>query len=236
HGVHLVFAALLALVICGGTAGLLDIGLWRPLRRRGVSLLAMMIVSIGLGLAARNLFQLLFGEGTEPYNDFVIQRGVDVGPIVAAPKELWIIGLSLAALVAVATLLQYTRMGKATRAVADNPDLAASSGIDVERVILLVWVAGGALAALGGILFAVDQRVQFDMGFKLLLLMFAGITLGGLGTAYGALLGSFVVGMVIQLSTLVIANELKTVGALAILIVVLLVRPQGILGRAERIG
>jgi branched-chain amino acid transport system permease protein len=85
-------------------------------------------------------------------------------------------------------------------------------------------------------MFAVSERVQFDMGFKLLLLMFAGITLGGLGTAYGALVGSFVVGMFIQLSTLVISTELKNVGALVILILVLLVRPQGILGRAERIG
>ena len=86
-----------------------------------------------------------------------------------------------------ALLLQYTRIGKATRAVSDNPDLASSSGIDVDRVILYVWIGGGALAAMGGILFAVSERVQFDMGFRMLLLMFAGITLGGLGTAYGAL-------------------------------------------------
>ena len=122
------------------------------------------------------------------------------------------------------------------RAVADNRDLAASSGIDVDRVILFVWALGGGLAALGGVLFGLQQQVQFEMGFKLLLLMFAGITLGGLGTAYGALVGSFVVGMFIELSTLVVPTELKNVGALLVLIVVLLVRPQGILGRAERIG
>ena len=93
-----------------------------------------------------------------------------------------------------ALILQRTQIGKAMRAVADNPDLAASSGIDVDRVILLVWALGGALAALGGVLLGLDN-VQWDMGFRLLLLMFAGVTLGGLGTAYGALVGSLVVGV-----------------------------------------
>jgi neutral amino acid transport system permease protein len=236
HGIHLVLAIALAVVVGAATGALMDFALWRRLRNRGMSLVAMMIVSIGLSLAARNFFQLLFGETTKPYRDFNIQRGVDVGPITAAPKDFWVIGLSLLALVGVASMLQYTRIGKAMRAVSDNPDLASSSGIDVDRVILTVWAMGGGLAAYGGIMFAVQQRVQFNMGFQLLLLMFAGITLGGLGTAYGALVGSFVVGMFVQLSTLFIPTELKNVGALAILIVVLLVRPQGILGRAERIG
>jgi neutral amino acid transport system permease protein len=136
----------------------------------------------------------------------------------------------------VASLLQYTRIGKAMRAVADNGDLAASSGIDVDRVVVFVWALGGGLAALGGILFGLQQQVQFEMGFRLLLLMFAGITLGGLGTAYGALVGSFVVGMFIEMSTLIVPTELKNVGALLVLIVVLLFRPQGILGRVERVG
>ncbi|MGH9137417.1 MAG: branched-chain amino acid ABC transporter permease [Acidimicrobiales bacterium] len=236
YGIHLVPATIIAVGIGAITGAVLDRGLWRPLRNRGMSLIAMMIVSIGLSLAARNLFQLLFGEVTRPYNDYVIQRGIDIGPITTAVKDLWSAGLALVVLVLVASMLQFTRQGKAIRAVSDNTDLASSSGIDVDRVILYVWATGGALATIGGILLAIDQRVQFDMGFKLLLLMFAGVTLGGLGTAYGALVGSFVVGMFIQLSTLVVPTELKNVGALAILILVLLLRPQGILGRAERIG
>ena len=146
------------------------------------------------------------------------------------------IGICLVVLVGVALLLQYTRIGKAMRAVSDNPDLAASSGINVDAVILFVWVLGAGLAALGGILFAADQEVNFRFGFELLLLMFAGITLGGLGTAYGALLGSFLVGVLIQVSTLWVPFELKNVGALAVLIIILLIRPQGLLGRAERVG
>ena len=127
-------------------------------------------------------------------------------------------------------MLQRTRIGKAMRAVADNRDLAASSGINVNRVILVVWVMGGALAALGGVLLGLSDQVQWDMGFRLLLLMFAGVTLGGLGTAYGALVGSLVVGVFVQMSTLVIPNDIKYVGGLLLLIVILVIRPQGILG------
>ena len=134
-------------------------------------------------------------------------------------------------------MLQRTRIGKAMRAVADNRDLAASSGIDVDRVILVVWVMGAALAALGGVLLGLSDQVQWDMGFRLLLLMFAGVTLGGLGTAYGALLGSVIVGVFVQMSTLGHPRRLKYVGGLLLLIVILIIRPQGILGqpRADRL-
>jgi branched-chain amino acid transport system permease protein len=236
YGMHLIPATILAVIVGALTGALLDRVLWKPLRGRGMSLVAMMIVSIGLSLALRNFFQLLFGGVFRPFGDYNVQKGIDVGPITAAPKDFAIIGIILVVIVTVASVLQYTRIGKAMRAVSDNPDLAASSGIDVERVILFVWALGGGLAALGGILFGVQQQVQFLMGFNLLLLMFAGITLGGLGTAYGALVGSFVVGMFVQLSTLIVPTELKNVGALVVLILVLLIRPQGILGRAERIG
>ena len=236
HDLHILWAALLAIGIGAATAALVEKLLWSRLRSRGMSLVAMMIVSIGLSLAARSVLQLLFGGVFRPYEQYNVQQGIDVGPITASPKDFWLIAIILVVIVGVASMLQYTRIGKAMRAVSDNPDLAASSGIDVDRVILFVWALGGGLAALGGVLFGLQQQVQFEMGFRLLLLMFAGITLGGLGTAYGALVGSFVVGMFVELSTLVIATELKNVGALLVLIVVLLFRPQGILGRAERIG
>ena len=127
-------------------------------------------------------------------------------------------------------------MGKASRAVADNPALASSSGIEVERVIRAVWILGATLASFAGIMVTVNQGVSFVMGQDLLLLIFAAVTLGGLGTINGALVGSVVIGVSIQLSTLFIPTELKYVGALVILILILLVRPQGILGKKGRIG
>jgi branched-chain amino acid transport system permease protein len=155
--------------------------------------------------------------------------------LIAGAAVEWL-RLPVVVLLLVALMLQRTKIGKAMRAVADNRDLAASSGIDVNRVILVVWMMGGALAALGGVLLGLSDQVQWDMGFRLLLLMFAGVTLGGLGTAYGALVGSLVVGIFVQLSTLVIPDDMKYVGGLLLLIVVLIVRPQGILGSRARIG
>lgn len=235
-GMHLIWATLLAMCVAGVVGGLVDTGIWRPLRRRKTGLIAMMVVSIGLSIGIRYIYLYQFGGRTRPYSGYNLQRAIDIGPISIAPKDLWVIAISILVLLAVGLALQFTRIGKAMRAVADNPDLAESSGIDVDRVILVVWVSGSALACLGGVFFGLGEQVSWQFGFQLLLLMFAGVTLGGLGTAYGALLGSFVIGLFVQVSTLWVSTELKNVGAFAILIVILLVRPQGILGRAERVG
>jgi branched-chain amino acid transport system permease protein len=236
-GMHILLAAPVAIAIGGVFGGALDLGLWRPLRRRGTGLIAAMIISIGLGFLLRYVMLYQFAGNPRKYADYQVQtEGLDIGPVTIIPRDLWSMGIAVAVLVGVALMLQRTRVGKAMRAVSDNRDLAASSGIDVERVVLLVWVLGGVLSTLGGILLGLDEDLTWDMGFRLLLLMFAGVTLGGLGTAYGAFVGSLVVGEFVLLSTLVIKPELKTVGALVVLILVLLVRPQGILGQRERVG
>jgi len=152
------------------------------------------------------------------------------------PKDVIVIALCTIVLVATCVALQVTRTGKAMRAVADNPALAASSGINVEKVISIVWIGGAALAGLSGVLLGLTQGFDYQIGFKILLLVFAAVTLGGLGTIWGAILGSFIIGILIEESTLFINAELKFVGALVVLIVVLLIRPQGLLGRAERVG
>ena len=225
-----------ALVLSGIFGFTLDAALWRPLRKKGVGLIPMMIVSIGLSLALRYTYQYIYGGGTRqlPGAD-----GADLkfGAISLSPLDIASMVISVAVLLAVGFFLLRTRIGKATRAVSDNPSLASASGIDVDRVIRIVWIVGGALAGLSGVLFAFYRPgVSWDMGFQILLLIFAAVTLGGLGTAFGALVGSLVVGMFVEVSTLFIPSDMKFVGALAILILVLLVRPQGILGRKERIG
>ena len=234
-GVNLIFAALLGM-ICGGLTGYaLDRFLFRNMRRAGMSLIAQMVFTIGLSILMRYLFLYNFGGNPRFFADFAGQRAMTIGPVEITPKDLTAMIISVVILLAVGALLQLTRIGKAMRAVADNRDLAESSGIDVQRVISVVWIAGGALAALGGVFFGIDQ-IKWDFGFRILLLIFAAVTLGGLGTAYGALVGALVVGLVINLSTLVIDVELKNMVALLILVLILLLRPQGILGRAERVG
>ncbi len=238
-GINLILATVIAVVIGAGVGVLNELGLWRILRRRRSGLVAQLVVSIGLSLAARYLILIFFSDRSEPFADYQVQTQIGSGAFAITPVNLACIIVSLVVLIGVATMLQRTRIGKAMRAVADNRDLAESSGIDVDRVILFVWALAGALATLGGVLFALSElsgRVQWEMGFKLLLLMFAGITLGGLGTAYGALLGCVIVGLLVQLSTYWINPDLKYVGGLVVLIVILAIRPQGILGSRARIG
>jgi branched-chain amino acid transport system permease protein len=235
-GWPLLLAAPVAIVLCGGFGWTLEAGFWGQLRRRGIGNISLMVVSIGLALAANSFFLYTFGGITQPFTDYHAQRAWSIGSIDLAPKKFASTVISLVVLLVVAIALQRTRTGKAMRAISDNPDLAASSGINVESVIRLVWAFGAGLAALGGILFSVSQDVNFDQGSSLLLLLFAAVTLGGLGAAYGALVGGFVIGLFVNVSTVWIPTELKNVGALGVLIIVLLVRPQGILGRSERIG
>jgi branched-chain amino acid transport system permease protein len=234
---HMLIAAPLAILVAMAAGSSLDRYFWRPLRNRGTGLIAMLVISIGVGIALRYTYNLQFGGFNRAYRQYSLQtEGFEIGPVTIVPRDLFGMVLSVLVLVGVALFLQRTRTGKAMRAVADNRDLAESSGVNVDRVINLVWTAGAGLAALGGILQGLSEQVSWQMGFQLLLLMFAGVTLGGLGTAYGALVGSMVVGMVVEVSTLVLPSEFKTVTALFILILILLVRPQGILGQAERVG
>ena len=235
-GMNFFIGAFVTLLIMAGVGWANDAGLWRPLRRRGTGLIAAMIVSIGLSILMRYLLLYLFGGNTRSYEATRGQTGLGIGPITLSPADYISMGIAVVMLLAVAYALLRTRLGKATRAVSDNPALAAASGIDVDGVIRIVWIAGAMLAGLAGLLLGIAQGINFQTGFQVLLLMFAAVTLGGLGTAFGALVGSLVVGLFITVSTLVIPPELKNVGALGILIIILLVRPQGILGRAQRVG
>lgn len=233
---NLIFAAIVTIVFAAAFGGALEKGLFRPLRGRKVGLFQVFIITIGLSLAIRHLILLFFGGSPRTYVDFVGQSAMDVGPFSFTPRDITIMALAVAILVGIAVVLQRTRTGKAIRAVRDNPALAAATGIDVDRVTLIVWSASAALAATGGIFWGSAFSLEWQMGFKLLLLMFAAVILGGIGTAYGAMAGGLVIGLISELSTLWSPPELKYMWALVALIVVLLVRPQGILGRAERIG
>ena len=235
---HLLPAAAMATILSALFGYLFDRQVWRPLRRWHTSLTSMMIISIGLALGLRYLYLYFFGADVESYRHYTLQSAFDIGPISLTPRSMWVIALSLAIIIGVSLFLLKARFGKAIRAVSDNPELASSTGIDTNRVIAIVWIIGGALAGIGGVFYGLEFQVRWDMGFTLLLMMFAAITLGGLGNPFGALLGSLVVGVFVELWTWVVpnANDLKTVGALAALIIILLIRPQGLLGSKERIG
>jgi neutral amino acid transport system permease protein len=232
----LLVAAPIGVLVAAALGGGIDRGLFRPLRRRGVGLFQLLVVTIGFSLVLRYGLLVFFGGSRRQYTDFIGQQAITFGPFSQTPRNLIIMAISVAVLVLVGLGLQKSRMGKAMRAVADNRDLAESSGIDVEKVVGRVWIYGSALAGLGGILYGAMFSFQYISGFQLLLLMFAAIILGGLGTAFGAMLGGIVIGIVVEVSSVWFPSDLGFAWALGILILVLLLRPQGLLGRSERIG
>ncbi|MBF4461649.1 MULTISPECIES: branched-chain amino acid ABC transporter permease [unclassified Rathayibacter] len=225
-------------VVLGGAFGYVQDGLlWKPLRKKGIQLIPLMIVTIGLSLALRYVFVFFFGadrlslpNSTAPF--------LTIPALGISLKFTDIVGavIGIVCIVGVAFVLTKTKIGKAMRAVSDNRALASASGINVERVIRVVWVMSGALAALAGVYIGFYQSLRWDTGASILLLIFAAITLGGLGSAYGALVGSLIIGLMMNISTIWIPENLKYVAPLILMIIILLVRPQGILGRKERIG
>ncbi len=214
-----------------------DWAIFKPLRRRRVGLVQVLIVTIGLSIALRYFYQFLIGGGTYGLS---VERGdvLQIGPVLMRTSGVVSSAIAIVVLVAVGLFLTRTRIGKATRAVSDNAGLASASGIDVDRVIRIVWVLAGLLTGGAGILYTyfIGANIKWDVGFTILLLLFAAVTLGGLGSAFGALVGAIIIGLVTEISTLFIAPDLRYAIALLVLILVLLFRPQGILGRRERIG
>jgi neutral amino acid transport system permease protein len=236
-GLNIIIAAPIAVLL---SAALWGWGqnqvLWKPLRRRGTGLIAAMIVSIGLAIVIRYVIVFFFGGAPKSYQQFAGQVPIDLGIIFVTPKELILSAIAIVLLTVSVLWLKGSRIGKATRAVSDNPALASASGVNVERVIAFVWILGAGLAAYSGVFLGLTQNVVWTMGQYLLLTFFAAVVLGGLGTIGGAIVGAFVVGITVQMSTLFVPTELKTAAALFLMIILLLIRPQGLLGKAQRVG
>lgn len=236
-GLHIIIAAPLAVAFSAIVYGWgQNRILWRPLRKRRTGMIAAMIVTIGLAIVLRNFLLLIFTGSPSGFEQYVGMPGVEIASFNTTPKALVMAGVSIVVIIGVVLWLQKSRLGKATRAVSDNPALASVSGINVEKVISVVWMIAAGLAALAGIYLGLTEELKFDMGQRILLIMFASVVLGGLGTIYGAIVGALLIGVFMNLGTLFIPPEMKTAGALIVMIIILLVRPQGILGRKERVG
>ncbi|WP_242511213.1 branched-chain amino acid ABC transporter permease [Pengzhenrongella frigida] len=235
-GMPLLVSGILAVAIGAASGWFQDAFIWHKLRKRGLGTTQQMIVTIGFAMALQYTFQFFLG-GSPLRIVTTNPRTFSFGDVIITQQSVISLVIAAIALGGTAYFLIATRTGRATRAVSDNPALAAASGISVENIVRIVWTLGAGLAALGGVLLGLYfNATAWNMGATILLLMFAAVTLGGLGTAFGALVGSIVIGLVSEMSSLVIPSDLRYGGALLILILVLLFRPQGILGRAERVG
>ena len=204
--------------------------LWKPMRDRRASDTTLIIISIGLALFLRNGILLIYGGSNQQYLLPVV-RALEFGDLRIAYYRLVVVGLAIAAIVALHLILKNTKIGKAMRAVSDNIDLARVSGINVERIVLWTWVITGTLTAFAGAMYGLIAVVRPNMGWFLILPMFAAVILGGIGNVYGAIAGAFIIGIAQEVSVPLLGSEYKLGVALAIMIVILLVRPQGLFKR-----
>ena len=200
------YPLLIALPMAAATGALgaivLDALIYRRLRNRRVSSVVIAMASLGLGIALRGLIQIIWtGEKLQFPRESrqVYHLPMDVR---IPPDSIFIASMAVILVVGVYLLLTRTKIGKAMRATADNPDLARVTGIPTERVIWWTWAIGGGLAAIAGTLLAVLQvQLLPGMGWEFLIPLFAAVILGGIGNPYGALVGALVIGVTMEVST-----------------------------------
>jgi neutral amino acid transport system permease protein len=202
--------------------------LWKPMRNARADTTTLIIISIGLALFLRSGILLIWGGGNQSY-DLPLLEAIDFWGVKVAYYRVIVIILAIVAIIALHFILQNSKIGKAMRAVADNLDLARVSGIDVENVVLWTWIITGILTALAGGMYGLMTQVRPNMGWFLILPMFASVILGGIGNPYGAIAGGLVIGIASELSTLILGPEYKLGVALLIMVIILLVKPQGLL-------
>ncbi|MBE9202671.1 branched-chain amino acid ABC transporter permease [Synechocystis salina LEGE 06099] len=215
---------------CVGTIIAMFIGewlLWKPMRGRRATATTLIIISIGLALFLRNGILLIWGGNNQNYRVPIVPAQDFMG-IKFEYYRLLVIGLAIAAMVVLHLILQKTKVGKAMRAVADNVDLAKVSGINVEWVVMWTWVMTAVLTALGGSMYGLMTTLKPNMGWFLILPMFASVILGGIGNPYGAIAGGLIIGVAQEVSVPWFGTSYKMGIALLLMIVILFIRPQGL--------
>ena len=238
-GMNFSISIVIAILICGIFGGLLEIFLFRPLRKSEVGNIAVLVVTIGLSIFFRHLY-LLFATGRVQNFPLELERRKTYLFFDMTPRNFQVLIAGLIVMIFIGLFLSYTKIGKAMRAVRDSNELANVSGINSDNIILFTWIASSMLAGLAGIFQAIINDVRYNMGFLILLLIFAGTVLGGIGTSFGAMVGGLLIGIFVQVSVALPFmeghTEAKNAVALAIMILILLFRPQGIFGQKERIS
>ena len=221
-------ASLGAAFLAAGLAGVLtDAAVLRPLRPSGA--LTVAIASIALNIVLENAVRFGFGNDLRDY-DLPLVRDWTLGVVRVGPQQAENMALALAIMAGVFAFLAFTRTGKAMRAVADNPTLAAIKGIDPERVARLISFAGMGLAGVGGMLLGLDTSVDPLLGFRALLSVFAAAVVGGLGSIPGAVVGALAIGVAEELSLLALPSTYRTAVGFVAILLFLTFRPRGLLG------
>ena len=236
-GANIVLAAIAAVVAIAALGIGLELTFWRPMRRRRAGIFTMFVASLGLSLIMRGVLYSAASPDPRTYRINVFQV-YDIGGVRLSESQLIAIVIAFVSIALVGLLFSRTQIGRSMRALSDNRELASISGIDVDRVVLITWAIAGGLAGVAGVLPGLIQS-SFDanMGFVLLLPVFAAVILGGVGNVYGALAGGLLLGLAMELSTWSafgggLSPVWEQVVAFSVLVVMLLIRPQGLLGEA----
>ncbi|WP_255195601.1 branched-chain amino acid ABC transporter permease [Halorarius litoreus] len=225
-------AILIGLVFAAVGSGVLSVGIdrivYKPMRNRsGISLL---IASVGVALALRYIIVFFYGIRNRGVTASVEGASFSVGGLfVVTAHQVTVVAAALLLMLGMHLLLQRTKLGTAMRAMADNKDLALVTGIPTERIVTATWLLGGGMAGAAGYLTVMFQgAIAFDFGWQLLLLIFAAVILGGIGSIYGAIIGGLVIGLVFAVSTVWIPADFNEAAAFVVMILALLYRPQGL--------
>jgi neutral amino acid transport system permease protein len=228
-GLNIILSFFIAIAIAGALGVLLDFLVWKPMRRKNADLVSLVIVSIGLSLIVRNAIIFIWGGSTKNF-DLPVQKGIGMLGVTITHNQLIGLGTAILFMVLVHFFLKNTKMGKAMRAISDDINLARVSGIDSDKVIMWMWFIGIGLAGAAGILYGLETTIRPNMGWFLILPMFAAVILGGIGNPYGAMVGGMVIGLSQELSMLILPPEYKMGVSLGIMILVLLIKPEGLFG------
>jgi branched-chain amino acid transport system permease protein/neutral amino acid transport system permease protein len=234
-GWRMLVAFPISMAAVGGVAILLDRILYQKLREMGSGRVSLAMSALGASFIIRMIILILFGADYFYYKPGMMRPALSLPlGIKIRPDQILILGVIAFLVVALHLFLQRTKLGKAMRATSDNMELARFSGIDIQRIIYWTWGIGGALAAAAGILYGIDVQIHPGMGWNFLIPLFAATILGSIGNIYGALVGGLIIGIVQQVSTAFLLPTYKPAMAFIIMIVLLLVRPQGIFGGRHR--
>ncbi|ACM57675.1 branched-chain amino acid ABC transporter permease [Halorubrum lacusprofundi] len=229
--VAILVGLLVAFAATAAVALALDRAFYKPMRDRdGISIL---IASIGAALIVRYVIQFVYGSDRRGVTAAIDASNLAFDPLGLSVNahELTIVVAAIGLMLAMHFMLQRTKLGTAMRAMADNKDLALVTGIPAERVVTATWIIGGGLAGASGYLYVLLRgTIQFDFGWLLLLLIFAAVILGGIGSVYGAIAGGLVIGIVFTTSTVWIPSDFNQAAAFAVMITMLLLRPEGLFG------
>jgi neutral amino acid transport system permease protein len=233
-GAPLVVAVFWAMIATALLGLLFERVLWGPMRAKHAGFLQLILMSIGLAFLLRAVVQWFWGTEIRLL-DVNTTSTVDFLGLRIGQTELIVVVVGVGVLFLVGLMLKLTVLGKQMRALSDNLELAETTGINTKRVILYTWIFAGALAGLAGVLAGAITNLRPELGFELLLPIFAAVILGGIGDAFGALAAGLVLGVMTEWSTLVIDARWKVAVGFLVLVIVLIVRPQGIFGRAKAV-